>query len=158
MEVAQLTNDARQEADTLFHKGDPIWLVGTALYWAEGSKPKRWCGGQRVSFTNMDPVMLLTFRNWLTHCCQVPTYDFDYSLYIHPSGDLIAARSFWLQMLGIPEQNLRIYFKRHNPSPRRNNTGRSYHGTIRISVRRSTDLNYRIRGWIEAIAGRCGVV
>ena len=33
---------------------DPLWLVGTVLYWAEGGKEKIWRIGERVSFSNMD--------------------------------------------------------------------------------------------------------
>lgn len=81
-----------------------------------------------------------------------------HSLYIHPSADLSAAREFWLGILTLPDSALRIYFKRHNAAPKRNNTGRDYHGTIRMDVRRSTDLNYRILGWIESFVESCGVV
>lgn len=157
LEVGRLTDSARQEADEYFHKGHSLWLVGTALYWAEGTKPKQWSRGQRVQFMNMDPAMLLTFRNWLIRCCGVFPQDIIYSLYIHPSGDLVAAQSFWLKTLDIPFEALRVYFKQPNSSPRRHNTGRNYHGTIRVSVRRSTDLNHRIRAWIEVVGDRCGV-
>lgn len=157
-EIRNIIDAAEREAQNLLGPEQGLWLAGTALYWAEGSKPKEWDKSRGVSFTNMDPRMLLIFRQWLTEFCAVGGEDLLYSLYIHPSGNLNAAKEFWRSALGIPDAELRTYLKRHNPSPKRNNTGREYHGTMRIGVRRSTDLNYRINGWIQFIVGRCGVV
>jgi len=138
-------------------KRELLWLIGTALYWAEGSKSKEWNRGERVSFTNTDSEMTLLLQKWLKNYCAVEEEDISDLLCIHPSGDLSAARHFWLKKLGIEDRRMKTYFKRHNPSPRGKNTGRKYHGTMRMRIRRSSDLNYRISGWIQAIADYCGV-
>jgi hypothetical protein len=44
--------------------------------------------------------------------------------------------------------------KRHNPKTVRKNVGDTYHGCLRIDVRRSADLYRRIEGWAEAIMNR----
>jgi len=40
--VAQTVAEAELEAARLIAVPDSLWLLGTALYWAEGSKPKVW--------------------------------------------------------------------------------------------------------------------
>lgn len=155
--ISRIRTVAATEAQRFLETGDVFWAIGTALYWAEGSKNKDWNRGERVTFTNTDPQMTLLIRGWLKRYCAVEEEDICYSIYIHPSGDLSAARHFWQNTLGIEDHRMKTYLKRHNPSPHRKNTGRTYHGTIRMRIRRSSDLNYRISGWIQSITDYCGV-
>ncbi len=57
------------------------------------------------------------------------------------SSDILAARRFWVRLLGIGNSDLRIYLKNHNPSPHRRYLIRLYCGTIWLTVKRSTALN-----------------
>ena len=43
-----------------------LWLIGTALYWAEGSKQRIKALSQGVKFTNSDPYMIKVFDNKVT--------------------------------------------------------------------------------------------
>src|SRR3989344_966741 len=47
-----IKKEARREVKEYIK--DPFWVLGTALYWAEGSKVKSW-GSPRIAFSNMDP-------------------------------------------------------------------------------------------------------
>ena len=157
-EIRGILASARDETNHFFARGEPLWFVATALYWAEGSKVKAWNTSESVAVTNMDPAVVLLIRNWLRRYCGVPEADLDYSLYIHPDANIVEAQRYWVRKLRIPPSSLRTYMKTHNPSPRRNNTGESYHGTMKMRVRRSSSLNHRISGWIQTVAERCGVV
>jgi len=42
-----------------------LWLIGIALYWAEGSKEKNYRSGSRTEFSNSDPYMIRIFLKWL---------------------------------------------------------------------------------------------
>ncbi|HEB01447.1 MAG TPA: hypothetical protein ENI16_00425, partial [Candidatus Portnoybacteria bacterium] len=42
-----------------------LWLIGTALYWAEGTKQKETNISEQVSFSNSDPKMIALFLKWL---------------------------------------------------------------------------------------------
>ena len=101
--------------------------------------------------------MIRIFVAWLRQCCEVQVADIDFSLYIHPNGDVQVAKAFWGRELKL-EGVLRTYFKRPNDHPHRKNTGQAYYGTMRGSVRRSTSLLYRIEGWRRSIIAYCGVV
>lgn len=110
-----------------------------------------------MKFTNMDPRMVLLIRDWLFYCCGVNSSDVSYAVQIHERADVSAARRFWAGLLGLLPEHLRVYLKRHNASTRRKNIGKSYYGTMRIVVRRSTLLNHRIAGWIQGLVTYCGV-
>lgn len=149
--------EAEKEAFAHLESGDRLWLMGTLLYWAEGAKAKAWTSGRRVSFTNMDPAMIRIILAWLRQCCAVGAADIEFALYIHPNGNVQMAQAFWARELGV-NGNMRTYFKRPNYHPRRKNIGQSYYGTMRVGVRQSTSLLYRIEGWRRGIIAHCGVV
>ena len=155
--MRQVMAEAEDEARRRIDKGDRLWIVGTALYWAEGAKPKDWRAGEMVMLSNTDLRMIILMREWLRRCCSVSESDIRYAVYIHERADIAAAMRFWADGLGLSLGHLRTYLKKHNPSPRRKNTGNGYRGTMRMAVRRSTMLNHRIAGWIRGLAKYCGV-
>jgi hypothetical protein len=156
--VASIHSAAMREGVELLRTGDVMWAIGTALYWAEGAKTKPWRTHTRFQFTNTDPVTIALVRSWLQRYCGVDDADIHFDICIHENADVESARIHWMRTLNIAENRLRIYFKRHNPDPRRYNVGRTYYGTMRMTVKKSTALSHRIEGWIGAIAARCGVV
>jgi hypothetical protein len=44
-----------------------------------------------------------------------------------------------------------MYFKSHNPKTNRKNSKEDYFGLLRIDVKRSTELNRTIKGWVLGI-------
>ncbi len=154
--VRRIMAEAEEEAELRLRRGEWLWLIGTILYWAEGTKPKEWRSASMVIFTNMDPRMVLITREWLIRSCGVDDSEIQYAVQIHEKADIQAAVGFWAELLGSPGQVLRVHLKRHNPSPRRKNIGSHYYGTMRMHVRQSTGLNHRIAGWIIGIANAAG--
>ena len=150
-----ITNRAFQEIGEITER--ELKLIGAALYWAEGSKQKEHNVSEQVMFSNSDPLMISVFLRWLVNICRISKQDLNYDLYIHESGKVKNAKNFWSKRLGIMDNLLRVYFKKHIIT-RRRNVGENYKGLIRIRVKRSTDLNRKIEGWIEGIYQNCGVV
>lgn len=147
--------------EVLEYLKDPLWLIGTVLYWGEGSKMKEWRRGEQVKFTSMDPKMILIFIDWLKHYFKLQTKDLLYSLYVHKTAlDRIEKiKRYWSKILAIPETNLKIYFKNSRRSTKRKNTGITYYGVLRVTARKSASMNHRITGWIEGLQEKyCGVV
>jgi DNA-binding Lrp family transcriptional regulator len=126
-----------------------FFLIGIALYWAEGGKQKTHNVSQRVCFSNSDPQMVLLFNRWLKKICLKKDEELIYSIYIHQTADKEKARRFWEKLLGTKIE--KMYFKSHNPKTNRKNIDKDYNGLVRIDVRKSTDLNRKIKGWIEGI-------
>ncbi len=129
-----------------------FWLVGVALYWAEGNKQKEHNISQGVKFSNSDPVMVKFFYKWLIEICQINFKDISFELYIHRGCDEKSVKIFWSKIL---ELDADIFFKiRYKPNKfvsYRKNKGENYNGLIRINVFKSTNFNRKISGWIKGL-------
>jgi hypothetical protein len=145
----QIKTEAKREAKELIR--NPLWMVGTILYWGEGSKEKEWRPHEKVKFSNMDANSHKIFIKWLMEFCNVDKKDITYSLYIHRTANFKKAKSFWAETLNINADNLRVYFKNSNPKTIRKNINDNYSGLLSTEVNKSVMLNRRIAGWIEYV-------
>ena len=132
-----------------------LFLMGVALYWAEGSKQKDNNISARVRFSNSDPRMIKLFLLWLNKICDVKFSDVRCDLYIHEKANIINVKSFWEKKINLPIQS--IYYKKAKVTKRKN-IGDNYFGLVSISVKQSTNLNRKINGWIESICNYWGIV
>lgn len=153
----RIFSKARQEISRL--SSDELRLVGAALYWAEGAKQKelRRRVSAQAALSNSDPRVLCVFIRFLQTCCHVAVSELSFRIYIHETADASQARAYWFQQLGLAAlQTAPITWKRHKPTTSRTNVGATYHGLLRVVVRRSTDLNRQIEGWIQGICAAIG--
>lgn len=131
-----------------------LFLIGIALYWAEGAKKTKDKVGTMIDFANSDPEMVKLFIQWLLVIVKVKKEDIRIRLHIH---DLYSEREFqikeyWSNTINVPLDNFTsTNFKKHNPKTKRSNVGKDYVGLVSVRVKRSTQLNRRILGWIYAI-------
>jgi hypothetical protein len=131
-----------------------LWLMGVMLYWAEGSKEKEHHIGSGVRFTNSDTAMVRVFLRWLTDICHIDKKDIIFDITIHTSHKHRTAQiiNHWVSETGYPPSYfLRTYYKQGNPKTKRANTGDSYFGIVRISVRSSSSLLRKIAGWTKGV-------
>jgi len=130
-------------------------LIGTCLYWAEGTKEKEYRPGSGVAFSNMDPRMIILFLKWLDKICKIPKDMIGFEIMVHESHRERSAeiKQFWSKITGFPVDNFsKVYFKKSIiKKTNRKNTGEKYHGVLKIHVRKSSDLVRRIASWSEAI-------
>ena len=150
---AEIIKAAQQEVGRINKR--EFWLIGAALYWAEGSKQKANLVSQRVCFNNSDPNMILLFDKWIKEICGREQNGIAYSIYIHTTGDVERAKKFWSKLLNTTIE--KVYFKKGSPKTNRKNTQDTYYGLLRIEVRKSTDLNRKIKGWNLGITDGLGV-
>lgn len=142
-------------AEQIGDLGDRETLVaGAVAYWCEGAKNKPYRRpANRVDFINSDPSLVLFFLRFLA-AAGVERDRLICRVHIHESADVAAAQEYWEATTGIPAQQFRRpTLKRHNPRTVRKNTSETYHGCLRIEVRRSTELYYQIEGWAVAAMG-----
>ena len=128
-----------------------LFLVGVALYWAEGAKTKPWSPSTQVRFINSDPTVIAVYLAWLK-LLGLPLQDLTLTVAIHERADTSSAVAFWADVARVDPSEIRLQLKRHNPKPRRHNVQELYRGGLVVAVRRSTDLNRRIEGWWRGIA------
>ncbi|MFJ3790322.1 hypothetical protein [Kitasatospora sp. NPDC090091] len=128
-----------------------VFLVGVALYWAEGAKDKQYARRERVRFINSDPQVIRLYLAWL-RLLGVPPERWRLRVAIHETADVAAAECYWAEIAGVPvELFQRATLKRHNPKTARKNTGSDYRGCLSVNVLDSADLYRRIEGWWSGI-------
>lgn len=139
-----------------------LWLIGAALYWADGTKEKPSRSGSGVQFINSDPIMVKLFLKWLNEICHIKEEDIRISFYIHDTcrDKVEESISYWVEKVGIVRTQFnKIYFKKGNIKTRRQNIGNQYYGIVSISVSKSSELLRRITGWNQGIGNSCcGIV
>lgn len=133
-----------------------LFIGGTLLYWAEGSKAKPWNRNIQVSFINSDPGLITVFLRWL-RLLGVSTDRLTYRVSIHETADVRAATEYWARLVGAdPDTFRKPTIKRHNPKTVRHKRGEGYRGCLIIRVRSSTDLYWQVEGWYEGIVSSIG--
>ncbi len=146
----EIKNKAKREIGKLSDR--ELWLVGIALYWAEGHKEKE--HGNLIKLGNSDPNLINIFLKWLQRICKINRKDIHFRIYLHKTSEdrLKEVQDYWVSVTKFPKKNFqKITWKRHKINTRRKNIGSSYFGLLEIVVRKSTNLNREVQGWIEGI-------
>ncbi|MCW8219558.1 hypothetical protein [Streptomyces griseolus] len=142
--------DAKKEIGAMSDRD--LFLVGTALYWSEGTKDKPYDRRESVTFINSDPGMVEVYLAWLA-LLGFPREQLRYRLMIHETADAESAKSYWADLIGIDASAFqKTTLKKHNPKTVRKNVGGDYRGCLIIRVPQGAELYRRIEGWWNGIA------
>lgn len=136
-----------------------LWMIGTALYWAEGAKERE--KSRLVELGNSDPYIVKIFLKWLQEICGVSKSEIHFRIYLHKTAEdrLNKIQKYWIKITNFSEGYFRkVIWKKHKIRTNRKNIGENYHGLLKITVKKSTNLNRKIAGWTEGIYKNCGVV
>lgn len=147
-----ITNIAEKEIGKISSR--ELWLLGIALYWAEGSKEKEGRPGTGISFSNSDYQMVNLFLKWLMEIINVPKEEIGFEIYIHDSyrSEVARFQKYWSEKTGLPLSYFNtIYYKRIKINTKRKNVGDLYNGQLRVKVYRSSSLNRQVTGWVRGI-------
>jgi hypothetical protein len=140
-EVEQIIKEAEKEIQIPLTL-ETYRLMGVALYWAEGSK------GKRFQITNSDPYLILFSVRWIESIFGVLAKNLKARLNIYPQQNETKIKKFWSDLTGIPLENFgKSYIKPKSKGYKKNNL---YYGTMRVEIPKSTDLQYRLWGWLKA--------
>jgi hypothetical protein len=127
-----------------------IIIAGAIAYWCEGTKSKPYRIDEQVRFVNSDPALIRFFLTFLDKA-GVSRRRLRYCVHIHESADVEAATSYWASVTAAtPDQFVRPVIKHHVPrTSRRDNA--DYHGCLKVSVARSSELYREISGWAHGV-------
>lgn len=126
-----------------------IFIAGIALYWAEGNKKNR-----RLVFSNSDPEMIKLLIKWLVDCLNISKDDIYCRVGINQIHRyrVVMVEQYWSEVTGIPLIEFRkVSLKKVNSAKIYENMDEHY-GTLNLFVKRSTNLNYQILGFINAMS------
>ena len=149
IEITQKIKNSAQKDIKIIDKKD-LWLIGISLYWAEGAKEKNG-KSSGIIFSNSDLGMILIFIKWLESVFKIKKSELVYELYIHETANIKNSQNYWSKNLLIPINSIRTYLKKSQINTIRKNSNDDYYGLIRIRVKRSTNLNRMIDGWVNGI-------
>ncbi|MFC1710460.1 hypothetical protein ACFL0F_02270 [Patescibacteria group bacterium] len=155
----KIKTEAMNEIGTIDNKD--LWLMGIMLHWAEGSKNSEYRPSVGVIFSNSDSLMIKIYIKWLKECIMILNRDIYFDLFVHKTkqSKISGYIKHWANITGFPESKFdKIYLKSNKIKSNRKNRGKYYNGLLRVRVKRSTNLNRRIEGWIQGVCKGCGVV
>lgn len=138
-----------------------LWILGIALYWAEGTKERENSIGRGLAFSNSDPRMIQIFLSWLFDVFQVERDRIWFELFIHETHKhrLQEIQNKWSMITGFSIENFNhVYYKKNKIKTKRKNTGSLYYGQLQVKVKASSTLNRTISGWVHGICEHCGIV
>ena len=130
-------------------EGDPIFIAGCMLYWAEGAKDRN-----QLQFVNSDPAMARFFVDFLRRYFELSgEIRITCRLYADHLAKQTEVENFWLETLALPRTALRksvvnVYSK----YSKRLRVGNLPYGTCNVVVSR-TWLTQTIFGAIQEIGG-----
>lgn len=94
-----------------------LLIIGTVLYWAEGTKEKEVRPGSGIQFANSDPKMLRIFLLWLRSSCKIEEEKIHFQIYLHETSEARVREvvTYWTRNLGVKRDRLStVYFKKIN--------------------------------------------
>lgn len=147
-DVATASTHARERTLPLSRRDR--YILGLGLYWGEGYKT----GNQELGFTNSDPRMIGFYIRWLEEIFDISKSDLTLRISINKVHQKRIHRvtQYWSQVTGIPVRQFtkpsfivaklkKVYADHEN-----------HFGTLRIKVKKGTQLRREILAAIEFIA------
>ena len=140
----------QEEGRELARGGDPLYVAGCMLFWAEGGKNRN-----TLRFTNSDPEMVRFFVAFLRTCFQIDEEQIRLTcnLFADHLERQREIERFWLQTAGLPEtclckSSVNVYSK----YSRKKRQNKLPYGTCRVAVCR-TRIVQSIYGGIQEVGG-----
>jgi len=124
-----------------------LFLVGVALYWAEGHKKSRW----QLDFSNSDPAMIQLMMRFFREIYKVKEDKFFATAQIHLNVTSQKAVNYWSRITKIPKKQFLKTYTRITPTSKRKRAFNSLpYGTLRVSVS-DVEMVNKMKGWISGL-------
>jgi hypothetical protein len=128
-----------------------IIIAGAMAYWCEGAKSKPYRIDEYVRFINSDPALIKLFLRFLDKS-GISRERLRYCVLIHESADVEEATRYWASVTAAaPHQFTKPVIKHHTPRTSRPDDNADYHGCLRVSVTKSSELYREISGWAHGV-------
>ena len=124
-------------------------LIGTALYWGEGSKSERMTSTP-LDFSNSDPRMVIVYMKFLRKILKIPEERIRAGIHLYPSTPIDKARKFWAITTNLPEKRFFIINQISRASQNKRPFNTLPYGTIAIKISSRIQF-HKVKGMIEGI-------
>lgn len=145
--IDEQTNLGKEDVGAITRRD--LFMVGLGLYWGEGYKK----GSQELGFTNSDPLMLRLYIQWLEQTYAVSKHDLIFRVSVNDQHSVRSEdiERYWQQTLHIPKSQFTKTSLIRSASKKKYLNESKHYGTLRIKVRKGTNLRRRILGSIAAL-------
>lgn len=148
----EIQDSARERLGVLSDRD--VYILGLGLYWGEGYKYEH----SEFGFTNSDPEMILSYLVWLERVFNVKKDEVICRVSINSlhTHRLSVVEKYWQDLIGISAHQ----FSKPsiiNSKPKKifqNND--KYFGTLRVKVRKGSELRHQVLASLEAIKEQLG--
>jgi len=124
-------------------------LIGSALYWAEGSNHRN-----SLRFANSDPMMIKVIMKFFREICNIPDRKIKARIHLYPQTNQPKAINYWKNITSLPKCNFQtpqIQISRASKRKRPINT--LPYGTLHLTIC-NTEATCRAKGWVRGIYER----
>ena len=147
-EIIKLKEEGIKEIGKISNRD--LLIAGTALYWAKGTKS---LNAEQTSFSNSSPKMVIWILTWFEKIFHVDRERFIIQIRINKihAGRVKEVEAYWSKLTGIPltQFTKTILIQVKNKKVYSDN---NHYGTVRVSVRKGTQIRRKILGCIEGLA------
>jgi hypothetical protein len=125
-----------------------LFLIGAALYWAEGFKKDTQAG-----LGSLDPNMIKFYIKWLKDCFGYQNKDliFRVTANISHKHRILEIEKYWSILLDVPLEQFQKPFFQNVKWKKTYENPNEYFGVLRVKVRRSKDFLREIYGFIDGL-------
>lgn len=124
-----------------------IFMMGIALYWAEGSRKSR------MGFSNSEPELIRFMQGWFKKFLFIKQNELRQRIFINAihRHRIDAVIKFWSSYLKIPQHQFGkpVLLKKRPRKIYKNHD--SYYGVLALGAKNSNNIKYKILGLIDAI-------
>jgi hypothetical protein len=125
---------------------EELRLIGTALFWAEGSKRTQ----HQLRFANSDPELIKVFLKFCRKVCKMPEEKIKARIHLYPGMDAQKAIRFWSEVTGISPENFYKPQIQVSRASKRKRGRKLPFGTLHL-VCGNTETFCKVKGWIQGI-------
>ena len=130
-----------------------LLILGTALYWGEGTTRVKQRGYQVVSFSNSDPEMIKIFMIYLRKILGIPENKIKPGIHIYPNLNPEKVKKFWSSITKLPKEKFYIFQNVSRASKFIRPKNFLPYGTLNIRVNDRRLFN-KIKGYIAGISAQ----
>lgn len=140
----EIENRAKKEIKSI--SKNELKLIGSALYWAEGSKHRN-----QLRISNSDPNLIETMVKFFLEVLKVPKEKLKARIHIFPELDYKKCLAFWSRITGLPKTNFYSPQTQISRASKRKRFEKKLpYGTFHLIIA-NTKLASKVRGWIRGI-------
>lgn len=142
---AKIQTESRAQINNISAR--ELFLVGVALYWAEGYKRTNW----NLAFSNSDPDMIKVVMKFFRSVCNVPPEKFRVQMQLYSNLSEIKTKNYWSQVTDIPVSQFTKAIYQISSASKLKRGHTLPNGTIRVRIN-DVQLVNKIKGWISGLS------